>query len=360
MNNETLASFRWARDIWPAIVWGCALGCLGVNALAAQPARNATDLPFLTLAPDVAHSVAARDQPPLRWPVLAKIRLRPGQVRHQPGFAETPVKAAPLLTARENRRKRLPPEQSKKTPVGVTIDLEGGVGTSHTFIGRLQRGAQFKGGHYAVQGHWEQTDGANFDQYEDIFDGSATVKVDLSKHAHVQLESTYFQSAIDLPQAAEQAQHQKSALEVIAGLHLDIVPEATFDAVFSRTAATFTDQDAITTDLTRYAGQLNFKQLWSLKNTLSLTAQSAWDEYQQGDARVAAKYYGKATLLNAFALLDTVVLEGGVEFDYYLANADDVAEYLVAPVFLTRFLLFPRTTFYFTYHPSFVNPDFMA
>ncbi len=287
-----------------------------------------------------------------------KIRFMPGKILGKSLKTPTGKKEIPKISRAFNRRKRLPKEPRKKPHTGIIVELEAAYGLYDTFIGRFQHGTQFKGAHYYMQGHWETTDGEYEDRSEENIAAQFKVDVDLSKSSTVSLDSSYFQSTVDLPQLADVPQHKKSAIQVIADLQVNFEGDTDVDVQISGEQAHFSDEEDMAFGMNRYSSQFLLKHLWSAKNTLSFSAVGYWDESLQEGDHFETRYYTSGMLINSFVLRNNIAVDTGIQFDYYYADDSEPTDSLIAPVVTTRFRLFRNTTLYTTYHPHLKFPDF--
>jgi hypothetical protein len=320
---------------------------------------SSVDLPFYSLSRSTAIFAQSNFENNPRIPLsYSKLQFAPVKILGR--FVNPPeiFKELPRISRAFNRRKLLPGESIKKAHTGIIVELESAYGIYNTFIGRLQHGTQFKGAHYHVSGHWEKTDGEQSDKSEENIAVQGKVDVDLSKSAMVDLASSYFQSDLALPQLAGNKDHEKSALQLIAGLQVSFDPNIDFSLALSGEQARFSDHDDVTFEMDSYGGQLTIKQLWSAKNTLSLSSAGYWEEYFQEDDHIENRYYGTSTLVNSFAMHDKFAVDAGIQFDYYHSEDLHHTDYLIAPVVTTRFHVLRNTALYTTYHPRLKFPRF--
>jgi hypothetical protein len=238
------------------------------------------------------------------------------------------------------------------------LELESAYGIYDTLVGRLQHGTQFKGAHYAMQGHWERTQGAQGHDPEENIAASVKVDWDISKRSTVSLGGSYFQSEIALPQLPGDQTHQKSAIQLTTGLQTNLETNTNVGLVLSGEYAALTDQDNVKYTLNSYGSQLTLKQLWSAKNTLSFHATGYWDRHAKEDDRFEERYYGAGTLLNSYVMYNNFAFDAGIRFDYYHSEDWHDTEYLIAPIVTTRLQLFRNTTLYATYQPHLTVPRF--
>lgn len=268
-------------------------------------------------------------------------------------------KEPPVHSRSLNRLKDLPKDFRQKTQTGIILEAEAAYGPHYTFIGQFQHGTQFKGAHYYLQGHWETTEGEGGNQEEERIRGRVNVDWDLSRQSKLSLDSAYYQSSLALPELQHlHPHHKKSAIEIIAGLQWNFEADTNVILALSGELARFEDQENRLFEMNRYDAHLALKHLWDPQNTLLLDAVGSWEMLDQDDAHVMTHYSYAGTLLNSFAMHDSFAIEAGVEFDYYSSEEDAFSEYLIAPVFTTRFRLLRHTNLYTTYHPRLVLPDF--
>lgn len=315
-----------------------------------------TDLPVLRLKALPGRALAMK-VPPFGRPM--KLRFAPVRILTVP-FSPPPIEKERPHFSRyvHNRRKALLKEPPKKAHTGIMVEIESAYGIHNTFIGRLQHGAQLKGAHYSLQGHWEKTDGEEGRRQEENIAGHATVDADFSKDIAASLESAYSQSEVVLPQLEGQQRHKKSVIEVIAGLHVNFETDTNIDVTFSGEDATFTDHNPLDFSVNRYGNFLSIKHLWTPKNTLSFHAENYWELFFQDEERLDTRYYGTNVFLNSFGIHDIFAVDAGAQLDYYYSKNRQESNILFAPVLTTRLSLFGNTTVYATYQPRLIFPDF--
>ena len=268
------------------------------------------------------------------------------------------AKKLPRLPRDLNGGKLLPNEAIVRTQPGLVFELEPGYGINQTFIGRLQHGAQFKGAHYYLGGHWEQTAGARGANEEETVAAQAKVDVDLSPRVKIFSDGAYFHSDVALPQLAADQHQQKSAMRLNAGLQIKFDPDLDLALAFSGEQARLAAQPPATFTLNRYGGQLTLKQLWSLTNMVNFQAAGYREEYVRADASLGDRTYGTGTLTDSFTLHGGLSIEAGVRGAYYQAAHAPETEYLLAPVAAARLRLFHNTSVYAAYQPRLKFPDF--
>ncbi len=317
---------------------------------------SSSELPFLSLHFQAFSSERGRiAAAPFRQ---AKLRFVPGRILGRPVPISFPQKANSVFSSRENRRKRRPREPFKKPHTGIVVELEGGHGNHHTFIGRLQHGTQFKNAHYYLQGHWEKTNGKDRNKHEEILSGQVSFTADISKTVESATHGTYFHSEIELPQFSSRATHKKSAIALITELTTNITPETSASLLLSGERSEFIDHESRSCTMDRYGGQLEIKQHWDTQNTLKFLSKGFLELNQEEGERFDTKYHGTSTLTNVFTLYDTFTLEAGVLFDHYHSQEFQHTRYFIAPIATSRLRFFGNTTLFATYSPHLAIPDF--
>ena len=322
--------------------------------------RNLVPLPFFSFSKSLSAQAdwGIRTHTPVQE-VQQKRQFVPGKISGRLLPPQSVQKELPRFSRSLDRLKSLPAETRKKLQTGIVLELEAAYGFHHTFIGQLQHGTQFKGANYYMQGHWESTEGEGEGQREKRITGQIKVDWDVSKQSKFSLNSSYFQSSAALPQPQyPSAKHKKSAIELIAGWQWNIETDTDLFLAWMGELATFDDQEKSRFEMNRHGAQLTLKHLWPPKNMLLLDSVGSWEITRQDDSRIDTRYYYTGTLLNSFALSDAFAVEAGVTFDYYHSKEGSATDYLVAPVFTTRFRLFRNTNLYTTYHPRLLIPDF--
>lgn len=320
------------------------------------------ELPFFTLNrslpfPNTSPSTSSeRTVELLAQPPTSKIRFVPANILSNPFDPVNIPKESPRITPAFNRRKRLPDEPIKKPHTGIVVEGDAAYGNYQTFIGRFQHGIQFKGAHYAMQGHWEKTDGKGGDQHEEHLSGHLNLNVDLSKQTSASLNSSYFHSDIVLPPVYDAARHKKSAIELIAGLHVHPGTDTEAALEFSGEYAAFSDQNHILYEMNSYGSQINFKHFWTPQNSLNFSVNGQFEEYFQESERLDRHYYGTAILLNTLTVFEDFAFDTGVRFDYDYSE-ERMTRSLISPVAAARIRLFEHTNVYATYSPRLQAPN---
>lgn len=338
----------------------------GGHVFAASPVqmrttrRNLFPLPWFSLSKSLSSQAedGIYDRTPLRG-AQRKRQFIPGKVFGR--LLPSPVmqKELPRLTRSLDRLKVVPEETRKKLQTGIVLELEGAYGFHHTFIGQLQHGTQFKGANYYLQGHWETTKGEEKSQREEHITGQVKLDWDLSTQSKFSCNSSYFQSSVAVPQAQNtDARHKKSAIQLIAGLQWNLETDTDLLLAWKGELANFDDQEKSRFEMNRHGAQLTLKHLWTPKNMLLLDSTGFWEVSYQDDSRLDTRYYQTGTLLNSFAMSDIFAVEAGIQFDYSHSKKGSETDYLIAPIFTTRFRLFRNTNLYTTYHPRLLIPDF--
>lgn len=322
--------------------------------------RNLAPLPFFFFSKSLSFQSdwTIRTKVPVQK-VRQKRQFVPGKIISQSLLPQPVQKELPRLSRSLDRLKYSPAETRKKLQTGIVLELDAAYGFHHTFIGQLQHGTQFKGANYYMQGHWESTGGEGKGQREERITGQIKVDWDVSKQSKFSLNSSYFQSSTALPQPQyTNAKHKKSAIELIAGWQWNLETDTDLFLAWTGELANFDDQEKNRFEMNRHGAQLTLKHLWTPKNMLLLDSVGSWEITHQDDSRLDTRYYQTGTLLNSFAMSDAFAVEAGVKFDYYHSKERSETDYLIAPVFTTRFRLFRNTNLYTTYRPRLLIPDF--
>ncbi|GAK57204.1 ferric siderophore receptor, putative, TonB receptor family [Candidatus Vecturithrix granuli] len=323
--------------------------------------RNLTPLPFFSFSKSLSfQSDWARQTNAPVQKAQQKRQFVPGKIIGRLLPPQSVQKELPRLSRSLDRLKYLPAEMRKKLQTGIVLELDSAYGFHHTFIGQLQHGTQFKGANYYMQGHWESTEGEGGGQREEQrITGQIKVDWDVSKQSKFSLNSSYFQSSAALPQPQyANATHKKSAIELIAGWQWNLETDTDLFLAWTGELANFDDQEKSRFEMNRTGAQLTLKHLWTPKNMLLLDSVGSWEIMYQDDSRIDTCYYYTGTFLNSFAMSDVFAVEAGVKFDYYHSEESSATDYLIAPVFTTRFRLFRNTNLYTTYSPRLLIPDF--
>lgn len=348
------------------IVWGLLHGfspcwqgnsgqALAQSISEVYPSRSSVELPVYRLDRSVSPFSGQDDHLPCRY---TRIRLTPVKILGYDVFFPLTGKALPRLSRTFDQKTHLPQQTRPPIPTGMFVELESAYGSYHTLIGRLQHGTQFTGAHYAINGHWESTDGDHNRGHEGNLAAYLKCDAEISPSSTISLESSYFRSNLALPQLPGSQNHQKSAFQATGGYQSTIDPTWNASLDLSWEHAQFTDQSDVTFQLDSYGGHLTLKQLWSPRNMASLQATGHWEALSQDQTHLEQRYYGTAILANSFALPNSFSVDAGMRLDYY--HSEDLAstDSHVVPIATTRFHLFQDTSLYMTYHPRLKFPRF--
>lgn len=322
--------------------------------------RNLVPLPFFSFSKSLSFQSdwAIWTNIPIQE-ISQKRQFVPGKIIGRLLPAHSVQKELPRLSRALDRLKYFPSEMRKKLQTGIVLELEAAYGFHHTFIGQLQHGTQFKGANYYLQGHWESTEAEGEGQREERMTGQIKVDWDASKQSKFSLNSSYFQSFAALPQSQyPRAKHKKSAIELIAAWQWNLETDTDLFLAWTGELANFDDQEKNRFEMNRTGAQLTLKHLWTPKNMLLMDSVGYWETMYQDDSRLDTRYYQTGTLLNSFAMSDAFAVEAGVKFDYYHSEERSETDYLIAPIFTTRFRLFRNTNLYTTYQPRLRIPGF--
>ena len=318
-------------------------------------APYSSDIPFLAF-PRSSHSGVNVSSP--NAGSAQKIVYLPGGIMRG-SFAPLALqKIRPALSRAASRRKLRPEDRFPKEKTGITLDVDAGYGNGSTFISRLQHGTQFKGAHYTIEGHWEQTNGTPNPQEEQALTGEASLDVDLSKQGELRLKGNYFFSDRELPQFSDGSTEKKSAIQAVADLRVNASVESPLAFTFGWERDTFTDNADQEFLANRYRGDLVAKYLWGRYETITFQGSGLIQDVNREDDDSEFTAIADATLTNTFVWRDFVVFEFGGRFAYSHAAEQNATMSLFAPLSTFRLRFGETTTFYATYEPTLKTPLF--
>lgn len=317
-------------------------------------APYSSDIPFLTHP----RSLRADTRTLSNDTADRNILYLPGGIMREEFSPLLPEKVRPTLSRAASRRKLRPEERVPKEKTGVTLDVDAGYGNSETFISRLQHGTQFKGAHYTIAGHWEQTEGTSQPQEDQTFTGEVSLDADLSKQGELRLNGNVFFSDRELPQFSDGVRQKKSAIQAVAELRVNASTESPLTFSFGWERDTFADYTGQEFLANRYRSDLNAKYLWGRYNTLTYQGFGIMQDINQDEHDLEITVITESTLTNTFTWRDMIVFELGGRFDYSHAAEQNSTDSLFAPLAKFRLRVGETTTLYANYQPKLVTPLF--
>lgn len=318
-------------------------------------APYSSDIPFLAF-PRSSHLSANVFSLPLE--AANAVAYLPGGIMRGSFAPLTFQKIRPALSRTARRRKLRPEDRFPKEKTGITLDVDAGYGNGSTFISRLQHGTQFKGAHYTLAGHWEQTSGTPNPQEEQALTGEVSLDVDISKQSELRVNGNYFSSDRELPQFSDGSTQKKSAIQAVADLRVNASIESPLTFTFGWERGTFTDNADQEFFANRYRGDLTAKYLWGRYETITFQSSGIIQDVNRDDDHSEFTVIADATLTNTFIWRDLVVFEFGGRFAYSHAAEQNDTVSLFAPLSTFRLRFGETTTFYATYAPTLKTPLF--
>lgn len=318
-------------------------------------APYASDIPFLAFP---RYPRFTTDASSFDVMSVQKIPYLPGDITPRSFTLPVPQKVSPTLSRAAKRRKLRPEERKPKEKTGVTLDLDAGYGSGDTFISRFQHGTQFKGAHYTISGHWEQTDGTTQPQEEYVLAGKASFNMDISKQGELRFDGNFFSSDRELSQIVDKPNQKKSAIQAIADLRVNASTESPLRFTFSWERDVFTDYTEQEFSADSYRSDFVAKYLWGRYDTLTFQGMGIIQDVNADEYDSELTVVADTTLTNTFVWRDMVVFEFGGRFAYSHVAEQNTTTSLLAPLSALRLRLGETTTFYVTYQPTLATPLF--
>ncbi|GAK52838.1 ferric siderophore receptor, putative, TonB receptor family [Candidatus Moduliflexus flocculans] len=318
-------------------------------------APYASDIPFLVFP---RYPRFTTDASSFDVMSVQKTPYLPGDITPSSFTLPVPQKVSPTLSRAAKRRKLRPEERKPKEKTGITLDLDAGYGNGDTFISRFQHGTQFKGAHYTISGHWEQTDGTTQPQEEYVLAGKASFNMDISKQGELRFDGNFFSSDRELSQIVDKPNQKKSAIQAIADLRVNASTESPLRFTFSWERDIFTDYTEQEFFANCYRSDFVAKYLWGRYDTLTFQGQGMIQTVDADEYDSELTVIADTTLANTFVWRDMVVFEFGGRFAYSHAEEQNATDSLLAPLSALRLRLGETTTFYVTYQPTLITPLF--
>jgi len=340
---------------WPLF---CTLGIPPCHAASSPLQRRfaapyAAEIPFLAYPRSPIRTELSSDED-----AQQKRPYLPGNMTRGAFIRDASQKTRPVLSRTASRRKLRPEEHLPKEKIGITLDVDAGYGNGSTFISRLQHGTQFKGAHYALAAHWEQTDGTPAPQEEFALNSEVSLDIDLSKQGELRFDGSFFSSDRELSQFSEGSRQKKSAIQAVADLRVNVSTESPLFFTFSWERDTFTDYTGQEFLANHYRGDFTAKYLWGRRDTLTFQGSGIIQDVNEQDQNGEMTVIADTTLTNTFVWRDLVAFELGGRFAYSHAAEQNTTVSQFAPLSTLRLRLGETTTLYATYQTTLVTPLF--